>query len=454
VVLGANATLNVPVAAPPAGHDGPRRSLILAGGGMRVAYQAGVVRALLEAGLRFDHADGTSGGTMNLAMLLSGLSAEEMCERWRTLNVNDFVGLLPLRMYARGPAALPALGGAEGVVKHVFPHLGIDVDRIRAAKGLQGTFNVCNYTRKTSEVIRHQDLDLPLLVAGISLPIFMPPVPHNGSLYLDAVWIRDANLSEAVRQGSDEIWVVWCIGNMAEYLDGAFNQYVHMIELSANGNLFKELEQIAELNRTRRPPIRVHLIRPEYPLPLDPEYYKGHIDGATLVDRGYRDAAAYLATKHEGGVPLNPDATRMRDPVPGIALRAALRGSLGGEPCRLDCGVEIDDLDAFLADPAHRARLSGRITAAGIGDQHPATDGEARIGRAIEVDLGFKRDGKVVRLTASGRGTLTARLEAAAGALRLARLPAALSVHATGVHGLGQRLRTLARFWTFLLRGR
>ena len=40
----------------------PRRSLILAGGGMRVAWQAGVLKALEAAGLRFAHADGTSGG--------------------------------------------------------------------------------------------------------------------------------------------------------------------------------------------------------------------------------------------------------------------------------------------------------------------------------------------------------------------------------------------------------
>ena len=50
----------------------PRRSLVLAGGGMRVAYQAGVIRALAEAGVAFEHADGTSGGIINLAMLLSG----------------------------------------------------------------------------------------------------------------------------------------------------------------------------------------------------------------------------------------------------------------------------------------------------------------------------------------------------------------------------------------------
>ena len=40
------------------------------GGGMRVAYQAGVLRALDEAGLAFDHADGTSGRLLGKAVHL------------------------------------------------------------------------------------------------------------------------------------------------------------------------------------------------------------------------------------------------------------------------------------------------------------------------------------------------------------------------------------------------
>ena len=48
--------------------ESPRRSLILAGGGMRVAYQAGVIRALGEAGLVFAHGDGTSGGILGHRM--------------------------------------------------------------------------------------------------------------------------------------------------------------------------------------------------------------------------------------------------------------------------------------------------------------------------------------------------------------------------------------------------
>src|SRR5215216_5245624 len=103
--------------------DAPRRSLIVAGGGMRVAWQAGVLLALEEGGLEFFHADATSGGTTNLAMLLSGRSPSEMCERWRTLRVRDFAAPLPLREYLRAPR-LPGLAGAGGIVDKVFPSPG------------------------------------------------------------------------------------------------------------------------------------------------------------------------------------------------------------------------------------------------------------------------------------------------------------------------------------------
>src|SRR5439155_2539984 len=152
-----------------AAGDAPqrRRSLILAGGGMRVAYQAGVLRALEEDGLRFVHADGTSGGTINLAMLFSGLSPAEMVERWRTLRMRDFVSFLPLSRYLRSPN-LMALGDADGLVGRVYPHLGIDVSRIRGARGIEGTFNVCNYDEKTNIAVPHVEIDLDLLVAGVS----------------------------------------------------------------------------------------------------------------------------------------------------------------------------------------------------------------------------------------------------------------------------------------------
>jgi len=362
-----------------------KRSLILAGGGMRVAYQAGVIRALNEAGLEFGHADGTSGGIINLAMMLSGLSPAEMCDRWRTLDVRQFGAAMPLKNYLKAPH-LPALGGAGGIINHVFPHLGIDVAKIRSADGMQGTFNVCNYTRKVSEVIPHPLIDLNLLVAGISLPIFMPPVAKNGSLYLDSVWIRDANLMEAVRRGAQEIWVVWCIGNTDVYRAGPFNQYVHMIELSANGALFADFERINEINARilrgeavggRTQPIRLHLVRPDHPLPLDPDFYTGRIDAATLIDMGYADAKTYLAAMKPEGLPFEPEVTHMQNPTLGVAFRevmaggfalgetdpaaGAAKGRRDGNLLAMHAAISIQDIEAFLADPSHPGQINGSI---------------------------------------------------------------------------------------------
>ena len=376
-----------------------KRSLILAGGGMRVAYQAGVIRALGEAGVAFDHADGTSGGTINLAMMLSGLSPAEMCDRWRTLDVRQFGAAMPLKNYLKAPH-LMALGSAGGIIKQVFPHLGIDVAKIRSSGGMQGTFNVCNYTRKVSEVIPHPQIDLDLLVAGISLPIFMPPVARNGSLYLDSVWIRDANLMEAVRRGAQEIWVVWCIGNTDVYRAGPFNQYVHMIELSANGALFNDFERINEINARilagetvggRTGPIRLHLVRPDYPLPLDPDFYTGRIDAATLIAMGYADAKTYLAAMKPAGLPFEPGVTHMQNPKLGVAFREVMAGgfSIGetdpaagadkgkrdGNVLAMHAAISIQDIAGFLADPGHLGQINGSIDFPPFGSNIPAKRG-------------------------------------------------------------------------------
>ncbi len=402
-----------PYISPRPGYEGPRRSLILAGGGMRVAYQAGVIRALSEAGLCFAHGDGTSGGTMNLAMLLSGLSPEEMCDRWRTLQIKDFVSLMPLDQYLKA-GDIAAMGDADGITGKVFPHLGIDVAKINAHQEMVGTFNVCNFTHKTNEVIPNDRIDLDLLVAGVSLPVFMPPVRKNGFLYTDSVWIKDANLMEAVRRGAEELWVLWCIGNTAEYYGGVFRQYVHMIEMSANGALFEEFERIKELGR----PVRLHVIKPEYPLPLDPDLYLGKIDTATLIDRGYADGKAYLKNMPAEGVPLEPEATRMRTSPPGIAFRETLSGALAlgetdpeqghprGEPIALHAAIQIRDLDRFLTDALHTAEAAAHLDYAPFGNALPASTGHFNVFspagqpgvKRVLYEFGFEHQGRPLHL--------------------------------------------------------
>jgi NTE family protein len=360
---------------------GRRRSLLLAGGGIRVAYQAGVLLALEEAGLSFHHADGTSGGTFNLAMLLSGVAPGDACRRWRALNVRAFAAPWPVRRLLAGPP-YPALGSSEGIRHRVFPALGVDVERIRAAQGIEGTFNVCDYTAKECIAVAHTEADLDLLTAGVTLPVFSPAVRRAGRTLVDAVWIKDTNISEALRRGAEELWLVWCIGNHGVYRDGAFQQYVHMIEIAANGALQEELALVRERGA------RLHVIRPRVPLPLDPDFFFGRVDAATLIAMGYRDAASYLERPHADGVPADGRATRMADPVPGVAFRERL----DGDGITLHLGWEIDDVEAFAADPA--GTLVGDVTHEALGSRRPARSGTFRVEDewvVAELDFGAER---------------------------------------------------------------
>ena len=69
------------------GDPKKKRSLILAGGGLKVAFQAGVLQVWLdEAGLTFDHVDAASGGVFNLAMMCQGMTGLQIANNWRNMN--------------------------------------------------------------------------------------------------------------------------------------------------------------------------------------------------------------------------------------------------------------------------------------------------------------------------------------------------------------------------------
>jgi len=365
----------------------------------------------------------------------------EACGRWRALDVRAFAALWPLRRMLAGPP-YPALGSPAGLRERVLPALGVDVDRIRAARGIDGTFNVCDFEAKACVAVDHAEADLDLLVAGVSLPVLNPAVRRDGRTLVDAVWIKDVNVTEALRRSAEELWLVWCIGDHGRYRDGAFNQYVHMIEIAAGAALRDELALVRERGAT------LHVIRPRVPLPLDPDLFFGRVDAATLIAMGYRDAAAYLDAPHAGGVTPDGSAVRMADPAPGIAFRERLRGD--GFDVRL--GWEIDDLDAFLADP--RGTLVGDVTHPALGTRRPFRAGTFTVDGGwvlAELELGSERLELRRRLRAWNAAEL--RRGQTLSTLAADRAPWQ-TLHARGVGSAREGARTQARFWRWLTAAR
>ncbi len=323
---------------------------------MRVAWQAGVLLALEQDGLTFDHVDGTSGGILTAAAHLSGVGADELCRRWRDVDVRDFGSLLPLRDYLRGPWNLPALGDADGIVRRVLPALGVDVDAVRRSP-VEGSFNVVDFVTKECVAVDARDVDAPLLAAGMSLPGWVTPLRRDGHVWTDAVWVRDANVTEALRRGADEVWLVWCIGNSPAWRDGPLEQYVHMIEMSAAGALDADLVLAAATGH----PFVLHVVHPALPLPLDPELYLGRISADSLVQLGYADARRYLDARASGGVPHTVASTATPDPEPSARFTEHLRGRTpDGRDVVLDLTVVVP-----VDGPVSRTCVAGALTVDG-----------------------------------------------------------------------------------------
>src|SRR5580765_1324280 len=108
----------------------PKRSLILAGGGLKVAFQAGVLQVLLdEAGLTFDHADGASGGCFNLTMYCQGYTGKQIADKWR-----EYEPFLGVGLNVDGPGQFAhqlSYFTMDNFRKNVLPKWGVDWNKIR-----------------------------------------------------------------------------------------------------------------------------------------------------------------------------------------------------------------------------------------------------------------------------------------------------------------------------------
>lgn len=377
--------------------DGSRkRSLILAGGGVKVAFQAGVLEVWLdEAGLAFDHADGASGGCFNLAMWAQGMSGAQIAENWRTLDPKagvDFHWSHYLRLFYA--ESLFELGAYR---ENVFPHWGLDWEKIRASPR-EATFNVYNFTRHELAVIEPARMSEDLLVASVSLPMWFPPVRIGGETYIDSVFNTDANLEEAIRRGADELWVIWTVSECGEWNDGFVANYFQIIETAANGRYKQVLQRIEENNRAIAEggpgefgrPIEVKELKAEVPLHYLVNFSQDR--SAEAVNRGVEAARAWC---RERGIPLKKEGTpypseihqavttlRFTEDMKGYAALGETdfeRGfRLGREKktflhCHLT--IEVDGVNRFVTRPEHEAEVTGTVFCEALGGTLPISGG-------------------------------------------------------------------------------
>lgn len=396
------------------------RSLILAGGGIKVGYQAGCLQVLLdEAGLKFDYVDGASGGCFNVAMLCNGMSGTQIADAWRNMNPWQMVSF-NLKEYYKLLWAR-SIATTEGLRSKVFKFWDLNWDKIRSFKDPIATFNIYNFSEKRLLTLENSQMDEDLLVASVALPMWFPPVIKNGDILFDAVFCTDANVGEAVRRGTDEIWSIWTVADQPEYRNGFLAQYFHIIETSADTKFFRDWEEIAAVNQAikqhgrdtsratpdlqlregyerdqqilpppGRKPIAQHLIKQEVPI-----HYLINVSQdrmAETVEMGVRDAREYCRAQGliKSVVPMPPSRPVLDPPVSmeftetmkGFFARGEQdpaageqKGKQQGSRCDFRVTIHMEDVEKFIRLPEHEARMSGWIDCPSLGGHMDITQG-------------------------------------------------------------------------------
>jgi len=188
-----------------------KRALVLPGGGGRGAYQVGVAKALMEQGITFDLALGTSIGGLNAAMIAQG-GIRRLEELWSTMRARDIFSL---------PSA-PQIGRL-----FLGHHLGIldtspleellrreaNLAALKASPTKVGlcTTDLCSLQTTlitTDDIVSNSEL-VDVLMATSALPMAFPPRHLHGSgLWVDGGLVRNTPMDAALSMGADEIYMV------------------------------------------------------------------------------------------------------------------------------------------------------------------------------------------------------------------------------------------------------
>ncbi len=376
------------------GDDGrpPRRALILAGGGLKVAAQAGALQVWLdEAKLTFDHVDGASGGVFNLAMMCQGMTGRQIADNWR--RYRPLVAASPnIPGALLGPFGTSLLT-ADGLRKILRERWRLDWPAIRQYPGT-ATFNVYDFTHQRLEVVPAADMTEDLLVAAVALPIWFSAVGVGGRRYIDAVFATDANIEYALDEGADEAWIIWTVSRRGRWRRGWVNQYFQMVEACANSRLQIALDAITanntqfekgEPSRWGRQ-IEVNLLEIEVPLHYLINFRSRRF--ARAVDLGVEQARAWCFENDKWPGDTGPGSAS----APGVLFSEVMKGdvqfgasdaeqpprSSDWHPLTLKLNVHLPDVRPE-ADGARAGELSGVVECEAFGGRRPITDGHLRL---------------------------------------------------------------------------
>ena len=184
-----------------------KRGLVLSGGGALGAYQAGVLRALHQAGLEFDAISATSIGSINAAAWNIDGVIDNLHEVWieQALDLKPF----DMKRVFRGRNPVQFHAALDALVERYRVQYPWDNERSRVMITVTNLATRALETFHTGDSsIQQSDRELFLKASTAILHIGSAPVRIGDQHYYDAGYYNNVPIHPLLEQDLDEIWVV------------------------------------------------------------------------------------------------------------------------------------------------------------------------------------------------------------------------------------------------------
>lgn len=191
-------------------------AFVLGGGGLLGACEAGMARALLEAGIRPDLVVGTSIGAMNGAALAADPTPEgarELARMWDRLGDADVLGGALLGRLGELIRTGTALHSQQKLADMLRSRLG--EPRIEDLP-IRFECVAASIERAREQWFTEGPL-LPAVLASAALPGVFPPVRIGDEHFVDGGLVNSIPIARAVARGASAVWVLH-VGRVEEPL--------------------------------------------------------------------------------------------------------------------------------------------------------------------------------------------------------------------------------------------
>jgi len=285
--------------------------LVLAGGSVKGAYQAGVIKAVFENGFRPDAIYGISAGSLNAAYLVNQLgmqtingepldflkAGQDLWDFWETRITNPTNLFKPLNLFQLGYSALVkkfrglvSMKPLELLIEDVLQMRNLHASPVNIKVG---AVNIVDGGMKyVDPSVEHF---FNYLMASSAIPILMPVVKINNDPYrsfLDGGLRNVSPIRKAIDDGATEIVSISChpeqieggnfdAGDLLDLVD-------RVMDIAVNEILNADLREAALASKLGKNNVKITSYRPTQALQIDMQNFN-KFDIRRLLELGYTE---------------------------------------------------------------------------------------------------------------------------------------------------------------------